>query len=99
MMTTMAALLGGTAACCGNRHGIGTAPASWDHYCRRTIVSQLFTLYTTPVVYLYLDRLSPGSKVFEGGAVPGSTNQPIMCWDHKKDSVSRSFFGPVSLPL
>jgi len=58
LMTTMAALLGATPLAFG--HGVGSE-------LRRPlgitiigglIVSQLLTLYTTPVVYLYMDRLA-----------------------------------------
>jgi hypothetical protein len=35
-------------------------------------LSQLLTLYTTPVVYLYLDRRSPGSSVMQRRPCPST---------------------------
>ena len=37
------------------------------------IVSQLLTLYTTPVVYLYLDRFRHRALAIWGRVFPGST--------------------------
>jgi hydrophobic/amphiphilic exporter-1 (mainly G- bacteria), HAE1 family len=58
MMTTMAALLAGIPLMLG--HGTGSELRQPLGYTivGGLIVSQLLTLYTTPVVYLYLDRLS-----------------------------------------
>jgi HAE1 family hydrophobic/amphiphilic exporter-1 len=58
MMTTMAALLGAVPLMLG--HGTGSElrqPLGWS-MVGGLIVSQALTLFTTPVVYLYLDRLS-----------------------------------------
>ena len=56
MMTTLAALLGALPLALGSGRRRRAAPAARHRDRRRAVVSQLLTLYTTPVVYLYLDR-------------------------------------------
>jgi HAE1 family hydrophobic/amphiphilic exporter-1 len=58
LMTTMAALLAGVPMMLGA--GVGSEIRQPLGYAivGGLVVSQLLTLYTTPVVYLYLDRLS-----------------------------------------
>jgi multidrug efflux pump len=58
MMTTMAALLGGLPLAVGAGTGGELRQPLGITIVGGLIVSQLLTLYTTPVVYLYLDRLS-----------------------------------------
>ena len=57
LMTTMAALLGRAAAGPRHRRRLRAAPPAGHHHRGRPVVSQLLTLFTTPVIYLYLDRL------------------------------------------
>src|SRR2546430_9992439 len=57
MMTTMAALLGGLPLAVGLGEGSEFRQPLGITICGCPIVSQMLTLFTTPVVYLYLDRL------------------------------------------
>jgi HAE1 family hydrophobic/amphiphilic exporter-1 len=82
MMTTMAALLGGLPLMLG--HGTGAEIRQPLGYVMvgGLVVSQVLTLFTTPVVYLYLDRLStwlsgqPSSASEEPGALPDPVVRP-----------------------
>jgi multidrug efflux pump len=65
MMTTMAALLGGLPLAIGHGTGFELRRPLGISIVGGLIVSQTLTLFTTPVVYLYMDRLRlrrPGRK-------------------------------------
>jgi multidrug efflux pump len=57
MMTTMAALLGGLPLALGHGEGSELRRPLGMAIVGGLLFSQALTLYTTPVVYLYMDRL------------------------------------------
>ncbi len=62
MMTTMAALLGALPLAFGSSEGSETRQPLGISIVGGLIVSQVLTLYTTPVMYLYLDRFGRASR-------------------------------------
>jgi multidrug efflux pump len=62
MMTTMAALLGGLPLALGTGTGAELRQPLGLTIVGGLIVSQALTLFTTPVVYLYMDRLAGKSR-------------------------------------
>jgi len=76
MMTTMAALLGGLPLALGTGTGSELHRPLGITIVGGLIVSQMLTLFTTPVVYVYLDRLR---LALRGGeeATPPAASSPI----------------------
>jgi multidrug efflux pump subunit AcrB len=80
MMTTMAALLGGVPLAVGTGMGSELRRPLGIAIVGGLIVSQVLTLYTTPVIYLYMDRLNSWISKFGFAKSPtagtGSTSEP-----------------------
>ncbi len=70
MMTTMAALLGGLPLALGTGMGSELRRPLGIAIVGGLIVSQALTLYTTPVIYLYMDRLNTWISKFGLGPDP-----------------------------
>jgi hydrophobe/amphiphile efflux-1 (HAE1) family protein len=71
MMTTLAALLGGLPLALGNGIGAELRRPLGISIVGGLIVSQVLTLYTTPVIYLSLDRFTKLGKRARASAAPG----------------------------
>jgi HAE1 family hydrophobic/amphiphilic exporter-1 len=76
MMTTMAALLGGVPLMLGTGTGSEIRQPLGYAMVGGLIVSQALTLFTTPVVYLYLDRLSNAFAGWGRAAPSGEVSHP-----------------------
>ncbi len=66
MMTTMAALLGGLPLALGTGYGSELRRPLGIAIVGGLIVSQMLTLFTTPVIYLYMERLRLGFERLRG---------------------------------
>jgi multidrug efflux pump len=72
MMTTMTALLGGLPLALGNGTGSELRRPLGISMVGGLILSQVLTLYTTPVIYIYMDRFAKKNKQ----AGPATAAQP-----------------------
>ena len=72
LMTTMAALLGGVPLMLGTGAGSEIRQPLGYTIVGGLILSQLLTLFTTPVVYIYLDRLQDFLRRWRGSIQPAN---------------------------
>ncbi len=70
MMTTMAALLGGLPLALGSGTGAELRRPLGISIVGGLLISQMLTLYTTPVVYLYMERMSRAFREWRHGKDP-----------------------------
>jgi multidrug efflux pump len=82
MMTTMAALLGGLPLALGTGTGAELRRPLGITIVGGLLLSQLLTLYTTPVVYLWFDRLAQRFARYRiGNAIPRDAGHEPMSAD------------------
>jgi multidrug efflux pump subunit AcrB len=77
MMTTMAALLGGLPLALGRGTGSELRRPLGITIVGGLIVSQALTLYTTPVIYLYMDRFSLWLSRMRHGRLPDTPVEAV----------------------
>src|SRR5205085_6006859 len=90
MMTTMAALLGGLPLMLGTGTGSEIRQPLGYAMVGGLIVSQALTLFTTPVVYLYLDNLSNALSRWTPAKKTGGCELPADEIKHAAESIANS---------
>ncbi len=78
MMTTMAAMLGALPLAIGMGDGGELRQPLGIAIVGGLILSQMLTLYSTPVIYLYMDRFSLWSRRRRGGTAPLAPNARLQ---------------------
>jgi multidrug efflux pump subunit AcrB len=78
MMTTMAAMLGGVPLAIGGGAGSELRRPLGITIVGGLIVSQMLTLYTTPVIYLYMDRF----RLWVSSVIPHRAPRPVTAGSH-----------------
>ena len=77
MMTTMAAMLGGLPLALGTGTGSELRRPLGITIVGGLMVSQILTLYTTPVIYIYMDRFSQWLNRLRTGQAPQASVQAV----------------------
>ena len=76
MMTTFAAILGALPLAVGFGSGAGFRQPLGISIVGGLVVSQMLTLYTTPVIYLYMERIGRWLKSLGGKPSPPTEREP-----------------------
>jgi multidrug efflux pump subunit AcrB len=76
MMTTLAAMFGAVPLALGHGEGAEIRQPLGVAIIGGLLVSQLLTLYTTPIIYLYLDRLRHRRHHFPSRLAPARSPEP-----------------------
>lgn len=76
-MTTLAAILGALPLVLGSAEGSEMRQPLGITIVGGLVLSQLLTLYTTPVVYLYFDRLRHRVNHWRGVRTDASLDNPL----------------------
>ena len=90
MMTTMAAMLGALPLAIGFGEGAELRRPLGIAIVGGLIVSQMLTLYTTPVIYLYLDRfrLWVAARIWRGAARAVGEQRPWRLANERHDALA-----------
>jgi len=89
MMTTMAALLGGIPLALGGGSGSEIRQPLGYAIVGGLLISQFLTLYTTPVIYLYLDRLAGiFRRQRSSSAQPPAGDSPSVLGQHPQPATA-----------
>jgi len=78
MMTTMAAMLGALPLAIGMGDGGELRQPLGIAIVGGLVLSQVLTLYSTPVIYLYMDRLRSWSRRLRGGSAAPRSPDPTL---------------------
>jgi multidrug efflux pump len=98
MMTTMAALLGGLPLALGSGTGSELRRPLGITIVGGLILSQLLTLYTTPVIYLFFDRLASRFS-HEPEKKPATDQEPGPELSHARNSSGLRLPSALSPPI
>jgi multidrug efflux pump len=78
MMTTMAAMLGALPLAIGFGEGGELRQPLGIAIVGGLLLSQVLTLYSTPVIYLYMDRFQSWSRRLKGGSMASPSPDPTL---------------------
>jgi multidrug efflux pump len=99
MMTTAAALLGAIPLAVGNGVGSELRRPLGVSIVGGLLVSQFLTLYTTPVIYLYMERISRRFSKRRDPAPAPSAPVPVSLPDRRRELAAAGYDGSGGSPF